>query len=217
MPYHDPGRYSFAGTHFFLLAVLAADGCDPNGFSLSAHTSQIMAAVAAEAFIEEFAFDLASLNRIGKGPELARVGSILQQLEESRVQVTEKFQIASQLLPGSPFHPGKEPFQSFGQLIKLRNALAHPKPVARPPRWFQYFVSKGLVVQPPHDDFVYPDWLAQLRSKRCAVWACCAIARIAQDLIQRIREPCDRMEVPGIYQRLSSVWDWTTTDSRIWP
>jgi len=175
-----------------------------------------MAAVAAEAFISEFAFVLSTLRLTKKGPELARVGAILEQLEVSRVQVTEKFSIASQLLPGDPSDAGRQPFQSFNQLIKLRNYLAHPKVVSKPPGWFSYFVSNGLVVQKPDAQFILPDWTAQLQNKRCASWACRATARIVLDLIGRLREPCNTNDVPGIYETLLSSWEWAKTDQRIW-
>ena len=126
-PYYQEDVYYLAANKFLLLAALAVDRCDDTGFALDAHVAQIMAAVSAEAFIDEFAFVLSGLWRSNKAPDLARIGSILEQLEASRVQVTEKFSIASQLLPGTPFDPGSQPFQSFSQLIKLRNFLAHPK------------------------------------------------------------------------------------------
>ena len=151
-PYHKEGVTYLGANKFLLLATLAVDRCEDSGFAIQAHVAQIMSAVAAEAFIGEFAFVLSTLWIIKKGPELARVGAILEQLEVSRVQVTEKFNIASQLLPGDAFDTGHQPFQSFNQLIRLRNYLAHPKVVSKPPGWFSYFVSNGLVTQKPDAD-----------------------------------------------------------------
>ncbi len=175
-----------------------------------------MAAVAAEAFIGEFAFVLSTLRVIKKGPDLARVGEILEQLETSRVQVTEKFTIASRLLPGDAFDAGRQPFQSFNQLIKLRNYLAHPKVLSKPPGWFSYFVSNGLVTQKPDAEFILPDWTAQLQNRRCASWACRATARIVLDMVDRLKEPCNASDVPGIYETLQTSWEWAKTDKRIW-
>jgi hypothetical protein len=214
--YYQDGVYSFEGNRFLALAAIAVGGCNDEVFSLHAYTAHIMAAVAAEAFIDEFAFHLTMLRISGKAPELVRIGTILEQLETSRVQVTEKFNIASQLLPGDPFELGRQPFQSFVQLIKLRNYLAHPKVVSMPPKWFSFFVSNNLTVQKPDAEFVLTEWTSQLQSKQCASWACRATSRIVLDLIERSRELCEKNEVPGLYQGLKKSWDWSLTDSRIW-
>jgi hypothetical protein len=215
-PYHQEGVYQFVAPQFLSVAVWAVDRCQETEFAINAHVAQIMAVVAAEAFIGEFACVLSTLQTINKAPQLARVGAILEQLELSRVQVTEKFSIASHLLPGAPFDAGHEPFQSFSQLIKLRNHLAHPKVVSKPPGWFSYFVSNGLVTQKPGAEFIFPNWLAQLQNKRCASWACRATARIVLDLIGRLREPCDTNNVPGIYEIFQTCWEWAKTDKRVW-
>ena len=215
-PYHKEGVYYHGANKFLLLAALAVDRCEDNEFSIHAHVAQIMAAVAAEAFIGEFSFVLSTLQIMEKGPDLARIGAILEQLEVSRVQVTEKFSIASQLLPGVTFDPGHQPFQSFSHLIKLRNFLAHPKVVSKPPGWFSYFVSNALVTQKPDAEFILPDWTAQLQNKKCASWACRAAARIILDIIARLQEPCDAHNVPGIYQSLQASWEWAKIDQRIW-
>lgn len=215
-PYHHEGVYSHGAGKFLLLAALAVDRCKDSGFSLSAHEAQIMAAVAAEAFIDEFAFVLSTLRLMQKESDLARVGAILEQLEVSRVQVTEKFSIASQLLPGEAFDPSRQPFQSFNQLIKLRNFLAHPKVVSKPPGWFPYFVSNDLVVQKPDAEFIHTNWAEQLQNRKCASWACRATARIVLNLIDRLYEPCHKNNVPGIYQTLLVSWEWAKTDQRIW-
>lgn len=215
-PYHREGVYHHEGSKFLLLATLAVERCEETGFAINAPVAQIMAAVAAEAFIDEFAFVLSTLRIIKKGLELARVGAILEQLEVSRVQVTEKFKIASQLLPGNAFDAGHQPFQSFNQLIKLRNYLVHPKVVPKPPGWFSYFVSNGLITQKPDAKFIFPEWTAQLQNKQCASWACRATARIVLDLIARLQEPCDTNNVPGIYEMLLTSWEWAKTDRRIW-
>lgn len=215
-PYHQEGLYYHGANKFLLLAALAVDRCADSGFAIHAHVAQIMAAVAAEAFIGEFAFVLSTLRTIDKGAELARAGAILEQLEVSRVQVSEKFNIASQLLPGDAFDQGHQPFQSFSQLIKLRNYLAHPKVMSKPPGWFSYFVRNGLVTHKPDAEFILPDWTAQLQNKQCASWACRATARIVLNLIARLEEPCDKHNVPRIYQTLLASWDWAKTDQRIW-
>jgi len=137
-------------------------------------------------------------------------------LEESRVQVTEKFQIASVLLPGDPFDAGKQPFDSFRQLIKLRNCLVHPKLTSKPPGWFAYFVNNGLVAQMSGAQPITFDWKMQLQSRQCAKWACQTTARIVLDLIERTRAVCDERDVPGLYQTLAQHWEWTKTEFNIW-
>lgn len=215
-PYYSEGVYHHEANKFLLLAVLALDRCRGDEVALDANVAQIMAAVAAEAFIEEFAFTLATLRLSRPSSNLARVGSILQDLETSRVQVTEKYRIATRVLPGVPYDAGRQPFQSFAQLIKLRNYLAHPKMLDKPPGWFTYFVRNRLVLHPPESQHVSPVWTAQLQNRQCAGWACRATSRIVLDLIERVYEPCKSENALGVYETLVASWDWSKTDSRIW-
>ena len=179
-PYHRPEKSThFCAPDLLVVAAVEADKCDATKVTLNANTAQIMAAVAAEAFVDEFACMLVHLESSGKAPSLVQVGSILQLLEASHVQITEKFQIASQLLPGDAYDPGQPPFESFRQLIKLRNCLVHPKFTSKPPGWFPYYVSNRLVVQTPDVDAVTFDWRAQLQCRACAKWACQATLELS--------------------------------------
>ncbi len=213
-PYFQEGVFPFGANNFLALAAIAADECPDAGFALKASAAQIMAAIAAEAFIDEFAFSLATLQKSNKATELARIGLVLQQLELSRVQITEKFQIASQLLPGEPLDPSNEPFQSFSQLIKLRNFLAHPKVLDKPPRWFAYFVSNNLILDPTYSGEGKAHWRYQIQCKSSARWACRATANIILHMIESIKQPCTIHNVPGTYESLWSLWEWAATDSR---
>jgi hypothetical protein len=216
-PYHRPEEsLRFCAPNLLGVAAVEADKCDATKVTLNANTAQIMAAVAAEAFIDEFACMLVRLEPSGKAPALVQVGSILQMLEASHVQITEKFQIASQLLPGDAYDPGRPPFESFRQLIKLRNGLVHPKFTSKPPGWFPYFVRNQLVAQTPDVELITFDWRAQLQCRACAKWACQATARIVLDLIERIRTPCDECDVDGLHKTLAHHWEWTKTDFNIW-
>ncbi len=214
--YWNEGQYRFCGTDFLLLAALAVDDCGTNGSQIKAHTAQIMAAMSAEAFIDEFAFSLALVQRYGKADDVARIGLVLQRLEDSRVQIVDKFYIASMLLPGDAYDPGSQPFQSFSKLIQLRNSLAHPKVVYKPPGWFSYFVANGLTLDQQDDAEIVPDWLRQLRTRSCASWACRASIRLILDLIGRTRELCDKHDLPGVYEGILHQWEWAKDDVRIW-
>ena len=210
--YYEKGAYTFTAYKFLILAAVAADECPDNGFALKARTAHIMAAICAEAFYDEFAFSLSMANN---APELARIGTILQQLEESRVQITEKYKIASLLFPGDPYDSGSEPFQSFSLLIKLRNSFAHPKIQSnKPPKWFSDFVTKGLVTQSVDNETPLKEWMTQLENKSSASWACRATANIVLNLLERIKQPCLKYEVPRLYQNLRASWEWTETDTR---
>jgi hypothetical protein len=214
--YYQEGTYCFRAAHFYTLAAIAADKCHPSDSALDALTAQIMAAVTAEAFLEEFAFCLCGPRRPERTTDLTRVGAILAQLENSRVQIADKYRIASELLPGDPFDPGHQPFQSFSQLIKLRNYLAHPKLMDKPPNWFAYFASNKLLLQDANAKFIMSDWAMQLHSRKLALWACRAAIRIIMALIERVREPSVTQGVPGIYESLYAMWEWTAKDTRIW-
>jgi hypothetical protein len=215
-PFYVEGVQYHRGVEFLTLAAAAAAECPPGQFCLRAQTAQVMAAVAAEAFMNETTALLLGLKRTGKAPELSKIGTILEKLEESRVQIAEKFVIVSELLPGIAFCSGTEPLQSFRMLIGLRNLLVHPKTGQKPPKWFSTFVSNGLTVQRGTEEALVADWQRQLQSSQCAAWACRASARIILAVVERLRDPCYAQGVPGLHQALEMTWSFARDDRRIW-
>lgn len=203
--FHRQGVYFLHGPEFLEIAFSAAARCKTDQFSREATNAQIMSAVAAEAFINQVTQSLADLRLHGKAAGLARIGEVLETLEVSNVQVVEKYRIASLLIPGGALSLGAEPLQSFQKLIQLRNSLVHPRAQVGPPKWFSYFEKNHLTVQGASDPSRLPDWRRQLRSKKCAEWACQTAARSIWNIIERLQEPC-REDVPGIYELLARMW-----------
>lgn len=106
-----------------------ADSVTPGSRPTDAILAIVMSAAATEAFVNEFAelapllYDLIDV----PPPALATCTEVLLELEESRVSVTTKYLVASQVLAGKSFDTGAAPYQDFKLLIDLRNSIMHIK------------------------------------------------------------------------------------------
>jgi hypothetical protein len=97
----------------------------------------VLAASAAEGLINDIA-DVAQVvsEFRGRGPtdpsfeRIVRISRVLASLEEDKAQVLSRYLCAGVLLDLKNFTSGQEPIQSFRQVVQLRNAIAHPKPVS---------------------------------------------------------------------------------------
>jgi hypothetical protein len=113
----------------------AATAAKPNKRTDESLTSIILAACAAEAFINDLAGVGVFVSRStgathdGNGPRLVAACEAIESLEENNCDVRSKYLMAAILLDCKVINRGKEPFQSFGDLVVLRNAVAHAGPV----------------------------------------------------------------------------------------
>jgi len=117
---------SFTFPKLLTIVKNSYDRCQ-NGSSSDA----IVAVVFAVACLESFISDLVALSRFTHRPERKMFGtfiSTLEELEESRTQVTRKYQITKIIFTGKGFDKGCQPFQDLSLLIKIRNQLIHPVP-----------------------------------------------------------------------------------------
>jgi hypothetical protein len=101
--------------------------------------SVVFAAASLEAFLSESAY-LAEVSlqresrdqRLGHhaGAEPAIVSvfeQVMEEAEESRVQIQSKFQLAHLVLTGKAYDKGSPPYQDFSDLMAVRNLLMHGK------------------------------------------------------------------------------------------
>jgi hypothetical protein len=106
----------------------------PDDTHRDATVAIILSAAAAEGFINEASALVSQMSKPGGvlpykvTPQMAAFGSVLKDLEEGRASPRAKYLAASWLLSGQPFDEGRNPFQDFATLIRLRDDLMHLKP-----------------------------------------------------------------------------------------
>jgi hypothetical protein len=151
------GGMAFHAAEFMALALTARDRAaearrlDSSSMPPDALVSIVMAAAAAEAFINE----LGAYYRLGTTLQPAELacGEALAEVERGQGSTQLKFLLASLTLSGHMFEKGSKPFQDFSKLMTVRNSLMHPKPldqfsdsgVMEPPAWMRDFEQRGLV------------------------------------------------------------------------
>jgi hypothetical protein len=153
----------------------------------------IMSVVAAEAFINELAEAAVVFNFNTGGDEqgaadspavrLANLARLLERVEDEHGGLLLKYHIASQALTGRTFDPGRNPFQDFQTLVKVRNLLTH----FRCEGTFQYD-AHGRITGYKHPKLVeqlqqrglarrskpntVDEWSSTLMTGEMAGWAC---------------------------------------------
>ena len=162
-----------------------ADAARPDALTTDSLVAIIMAATAAEAFINELADylqDFASINE-----SLGACADAVKKVEEDHGPVTLKYLEASRALCGRMFNKGTQPYQDFAQLISLRNAIVHLKPGdTRGPKGADMLTQKGLA----HDHAM--PWPLQLEKPQTAEWAVGAAHRIMLAILELTPEHGER-------------------------
>jgi hypothetical protein len=161
-------------------AVMRAQKAAPGPNTLSSDTLNaiVMSAASTEAFVNEFAETAALLYSTffphAIPPVITTCVQVLQDLEDSRVAVTTKYLVASQVLAGTAFDAGSAPFQDFKLLIDLRNAIMHMKPTLGGDRHAGQRIAdvlgqRGLAVSNTGTGSL--GWLDRLMTPAVAQWA----------------------------------------------
>lgn len=114
---------------------------------MEALTSIVFATVALEAFINELA-DFPAEFPDSIEPVIATFAGLMQELEKSRASIASKFWLGRWVFASTPYDKGKEPYQSFGLLIELRNALVHSHSLSK----LNYDSSTGRFAKTPHEE-----------------------------------------------------------------
>ncbi len=170
----------FHHIHLLLIAHVAAqraaaDAARPNALTDDALVAIVMAATAAEAFINELADYMhvlrdAQANWAPISPALVACADVVKEVEDAHGSVTLKYLVASFALTGSTFDKGAQPFQDFAELIKLRNAIVHLKPGDTVgPKRTDALADRGLA-QSMTEKYQMP-WLDRLLTHETAAWA----------------------------------------------
>jgi hypothetical protein len=183
--------------HLLLMAHGAAkrsveDAKRPNALTDDALIAIVVAATAAEAFINELAYYLRLLGetRADWAPvesELLACADVVNEVEDRRGPVTEKYHAASRALPGGAFDKGALAFQDFACLVRLRNAIVHLKPEATDgQKWTDVLAARGLAL--PLSSTCHLPWLDRLLTPQTGAWA----ARTARNIMLQLLEKAPR-------------------------
>jgi hypothetical protein len=133
-----------AGTHFYSGGLLErayksverTRETAVNNLSDDALVAIILAASAAECFINDMAGLVTSLANVSPQPSdpgfvrLIKIGEALESLEKDNVGILAKYRVAALLLDSKEIDDGREPMQSFAQVSALRNGIVHARPVS---------------------------------------------------------------------------------------
>ena len=179
---------------FFNMACAARDRAaaavkaNPEDLPQDTLVAIVMSAVAVEGFINELAELIAAhaLNRevgiVKLSDSMIAFASAMGEIERARGSLHLKYLIASQILSGSMFDKGSNPFQDFATLVTVRNDIMHLKPQDKtvfvegglprvePPKYVKVLQQYGLAKQ--FQDEVIASWLTLLQTAEMAAWAC---------------------------------------------
>jgi hypothetical protein len=154
------------------------DAEQPAALTADSILALVMSAAATEAFINEFAeyapLVFSSLDPAEIPSVVVACAQVLQDLEESRVPLTTKYLVGSQVLSGRSFDAGGAPYQDFKLLIDLRNAIMHIKVAVEGDRHAGQRVAdvlaqKGLAIASTGPGSL--PWFDRLQTPAVARWA----------------------------------------------
>jgi hypothetical protein len=181
--------------HLLLIAQTAAkraveDAKRPNALTDDSLIAIVVAATAAEAFINELSYYLQLLGDTRAhwapiGSILLACANVIDEVEVARGPLQEKYLAASSALSGTAFDKGTSAFQDFEILIKLRNAIVHLKPGdAAGLKWTDVLATRDLAL--PASTHLH--WFDRLLIPANAAWA----VQTARHMMLRILEMAPR-------------------------
>jgi hypothetical protein len=197
-----------SGMHFYSMGLLrmayeTAQRADSCVAKASDHRTDdtliaiILATSAAEAFVNDmagyikFLADYDQLNQVN-GQRLVAIGEAIEAFEEGNAQIRPKYLAAALLLGCNVIRRGKEPFQSFSDLVILRNAIIHARPVSPdekvgPAKVVASLAQRGIAGPSVSD----ATWWMQVRTSNAAWWACESANNIMIELVDSIAAIAD--------------------------
>jgi hypothetical protein len=177
----------------------------PGGRTDDVLVAIILAATAAEAFLNDMAGCIRFLAEMpGRPPDeafnrLSAVGEALNSLEDDRAQTLSKYLVASVLLGCQKIRRESEPFQSFDQVVTLRNAIVHAKPVSpddmdAPARVVKSLAQRGLcspVTENASNLMGMETWWVVMRTAPVSWWAAKSANRLMLALADSLIDIAD--------------------------
>ncbi len=159
----------------------------------------VFSAAALEAFINEAAILAEQPLLTGVPEEPDSVGTFAELIGEmERTPVELKFMVTRAVFAEQVYDKGAQPYQDFGLLIELRNALLH----LRPRDIFEFSPVTGMSVQPPKiihklrskNILARPEavtggpWIRWISTPAAARWACNVAAKMVHSVMEVVPE-----------------------------
>jgi hypothetical protein len=179
--------------------------------------SVVFSALALEAFVNEMA---AMADMPAPHPEPASVATFVRgwkEIEEKRGSTEAKFMLASEVFAGNPYDKGAPPYQDFSDLMFLRNALVHLRPVER---LVLDRETRFLMPVEPHDALKrlrnksvldesgepFVSWISRITTRAVAHWACNTAVQMVRSILHMLPESRLRRQVEQqVYVNFRSV------------
>jgi hypothetical protein len=177
-----------------------------DGPSASCQVPVILSAVFIEAFFNELEHEATTMKSAGGDARLEVLGLLLGDLEDSHASIRLKLQLSYFALTNTYPSRGTQPFQDFDLLVRLRDALVHPKTALldykAPKKSSNASLLAGLasrrLIDPPADDSP-PDWFKEAMVPAVASWACGTAFSVAQAVIDVLPNSLLRDSLRCIY------------------
>lgn len=145
-----------------------------NGFTSYAFGAFITAVASVEAFVNE-----TMLGSEGRRRGKWAVLDAMRRERLDRLELLDKLLLLPQLVFGRTFDRGRQPFQDFAMLVKIRNDIVHYKMPATAPGYLKDLLAHGIALAPYEGDTLglstWPRELSTLEAIRWAVNTCHAV------------------------------------------
>jgi hypothetical protein len=160
--------------------------------------SIIFAALSVEAFINEIVLQAEAGTSRRPNSTLRTFADVLGEMEQSRAPITSKIMMGKFILSGESFDKGKNPFQDFALLVKLRNEIVHQKAFEEfsPNEQGNYAMQRRSILEPfknrgvlarttaeERNEEILTNWLDDISTRAMAVWACSAAHGILNSML----------------------------------
>ncbi len=172
-------------------------GSEREGGHLDALVAIVFAALAVEAFVNEFAevANDAFYWDTRVTPSLESLGAAVATAERERASSELKLHVIRCALSGGPWSRSEGAFQNLGQLFRLRNALAHLKLDVRegevgseeagvPPKLIESLRAKNILAVDV--DAASASWTVVVGTRATAEWACTTAAGVVKETIDLV-------------------------------
>jgi hypothetical protein len=174
----------------------ADDATRPNALPEDALIAIVMAAMAAEAFVNELAEYLHVLRDAQAdwdpiSPALLACADAIKKVEAERGSLKQKYMAASSAL-GHTFDKAAPPFKNFAELVDVRNAIVHLKPSdTRGLAGTDALAERGLAHSKTATSGL--PWLDRLLNPKTAAWAVQAAQNVMLAILAMIpgHEPAE--------------------------
>lgn len=179
---------------------------NPNSWPSDAIVAIVLSAASTEAFINELA-EIVTMTKAHLeetiSSELRSFADVIHEIEQSRGSSQLKYLMAAQILRGSSFDKGTNPYQDFATLVTLRNDIMHLRPRDRTvmasdgsltiagPRYIDALQRRGLARTPRPKGSM--SWFDTLLTAEMACWA----PKTAHDIILAVLDLIPDDPIPG--------------------